>query len=244
MVQQPIPPQQPPMYPPPTYQPQMPPPQMAPQRPKSRKRLWLIISAVVLMLIVIGAIASQAGNTSQPATTPQATQPAGSSQQPTTQPAQPTSAPTQPPAPTPTPQPLKPTPTPTIHFYKVGEKVVTGGYAITFWYTETVEDSYIIENGLGPASKPGEYYLGVYTEVHTPADGQRHVMFRSQLTLTDTQGNAMKGVTDSPSSFNPAPNITIALYRMFVVKSNVHSYILTFTPGVTGGTPVMWKVDV
>ncbi len=86
-------PSQPPMYPP-LSQLQMPPPQMEPQKPKSRKRLWLIIGAVVLVLIVIGAIASQAGNSSQPTTTPQVTQPAGSSQQPTTRPATPTTQPT------------------------------------------------------------------------------------------------------------------------------------------------------
>ncbi len=53
------------------YPPQVPPPQMAPQKPKSRKRLWLIIAIVVLALIVIGSVASQAGNNSQPATTSQ-----------------------------------------------------------------------------------------------------------------------------------------------------------------------------
>ncbi len=92
--QQPMPPQpewqwQPPVYPPPQYQqppqyqPPMQPPQMTPQKPKSRKRLWLIIGAVVLVLIVIGVIASQAGNNSQPATTSQATQPVSTGQQPT-----------------------------------------------------------------------------------------------------------------------------------------------------------------
>ncbi len=119
-----------------------------------------------------------------------------------------------------------------------------GGYTITLDYTETVEDSWMIENGYGPASKSGEYYLGVETTVHTPADGERHVLSRSQLTLTDAQGNAMKGVTMAPSSFNPLPNITIALYRIFVVKSNVHSYVLAFDSGVAGAAPVMWKVDV
>ena len=88
-------PSQPPMYPPPLYQPQMPPPQMAPQKPKSRKRLWLIIGVVVLVLIVISAIASQAGNGSQSTkTTPQATQSVGASKQPTTQPPTPTPRPT------------------------------------------------------------------------------------------------------------------------------------------------------
>jgi hypothetical protein len=100
MSQQPPPqerPWQPQMNPLPPYQPQMPPPQMAPQKPKSRKRLWLIIGVAVLVLIVISAIASQAGNSNQPTTTTQATQPANTGQQPTTQ------VPTQGPQPTPTP---------------------------------------------------------------------------------------------------------------------------------------------
>jgi uncharacterized protein DUF4352 len=76
---------------PPQYPPLMPPPQMAPKKPKSRKRLWLIIGVVVIVLIVIGSIASQAGKGSQPTTTSQVTQPAS-----TGQPQQPTAKPTQP----------------------------------------------------------------------------------------------------------------------------------------------------
>jgi hypothetical protein len=61
---------------------------MTPQKLKSRNRLWLIIGAMILVLIVIGAIVSQAGNKSQSVTTSQATQPAstGQQQQPSAQP--------------------------------------------------------------------------------------------------------------------------------------------------------------
>jgi hypothetical protein len=43
---------------------------MVPQKPKSRKRLWFIIGGVVLVFIVIGVIASQAGNSRQPSAQP------------------------------------------------------------------------------------------------------------------------------------------------------------------------------
>lgn len=76
---------------PPQYQPPMLPPQVAPKKPKSRKRLWLIIGVLVLVFIVIIAFASQAGKGNQPITTSQATRPAG-----TSQPLQPTAKPTQP----------------------------------------------------------------------------------------------------------------------------------------------------
>ena len=66
---------------------------MAPQKPKSRKRLWLIIGIVVLVFIVIGAIASGTNSNQPTTTTTQATQPASTGQQPqpTTQPPTPTS---------------------------------------------------------------------------------------------------------------------------------------------------------
>jgi hypothetical protein len=127
--------QQPPVLPsqerplqPPLYQPQLPPPQIAPQKPKSRKRLWIIISAVVLVLIVISAIASQAGNSSQSTrTTPQATQPVGASQQRTTQPptAQPTTQPTAKPT-------IQPTTVTYPHFgdgtFVIGKDIQPGTY--------------------------------------------------------------------------------------------------------------------
>jgi hypothetical protein len=65
---------------------------MAPQKPKSRKRLWLIIGVVVILLIVIGSIASNANKSSQPTTTIQPAQP---TVVPTQVPAQPTVVPTQ-----------------------------------------------------------------------------------------------------------------------------------------------------
>jgi hypothetical protein len=93
--QSPIPPQQQwnpqePPFPPQQYQqpPQYQPP-MQPLKKKSRKRLWFIVAAVVLVLAVSSVVASQ-GQSQQPASTTQATQ------QPTTQPT--TQAPTQPPA--------------------------------------------------------------------------------------------------------------------------------------------------
>jgi cytoskeletal protein RodZ len=110
--QQPVYQQQPPgPYPQyPQQQSPMPPQQWNTQQPpiplpkkKSRKRLWFILAAIVLVLAVIIGVASQ-GQSQQPASTPQATQ------QPTTQPT--TQAPTQPPA-KPTPKPTQvPTQTP------------------------------------------------------------------------------------------------------------------------------------
>jgi hypothetical protein len=82
--QPPIPPQQ--YQQPPQYQPPMQPP-----KKKSRKRLWLILAAVVLVLAVSSVVASQ-GQSQQPAPTTQATQ-------------QPTNAPTKQ-APTPTAIPV------------------------------------------------------------------------------------------------------------------------------------------
>jgi hypothetical protein len=78
-------PQQPP-FPPqqyqhsPQYQPPMPPP-----KKKSRKRLWLILAAVVIVLAVIIGVASQ-GQNQQSASTTQPTQPTHATQQPTTVP--------------------------------------------------------------------------------------------------------------------------------------------------------------
>ncbi len=79
-------PQQPLMPPqqyqqPPQYQPPMPP---LPKK-KSRKRLWLILAAVVLVLAVIIGVASQGQSQQQTSPTTQATK---ATQQPTTQPAQ------------------------------------------------------------------------------------------------------------------------------------------------------------
>jgi hypothetical protein len=79
---------------PPQYPPLMPPPQFAPKKPKSRKRLWLIIGVVVLVLIVIIAVASQAGNSNQPTTTTKQAQ-AQPTVVPTQARAQPTVVPTQ-----------------------------------------------------------------------------------------------------------------------------------------------------
>ena len=93
--QPPMPPQQPP-FPPPQYQ-----PPMLPPKKKSRKRLWIILAAVVLVLAVVIGIASQ-GQNQNPAPATQATQPTQATQQPTLQP---TSQPTQIPTPQTIPYP-------------------------------------------------------------------------------------------------------------------------------------------
>ncbi len=129
-------PQQPPNYTQPqTYYPQQqfqqPPqyqPPMLPPKEKSRKRLWLILAAVVLVLAAISAVASK-GQSQQPASTTQTTQ------QPTTQ------APTQP--------PTKPTPQASIQsqlqsiVQKSGAAYV-GGATVT--YDASAKYAHVFEN--------------------------------------------------------------------------------------------------
>lgn len=104
------PPQGYPSYPPPPYQ--------QPLQPKPKRRLWLWIIGIIVVLAIIGSFASRGGTTTS--TPPAATQaPAGN-----------TPAATQAPAATPTPQP---SPTPAFaHFgdgtYQVGKDIQPGTY--------------------------------------------------------------------------------------------------------------------
>jgi hypothetical protein len=84
------PPQDYPSYPPPPYQ--QPPP------PKRKRRIWLWIVGIIVVLIVIGSFASRGGTSTSTSTPPAATQaPATGNTPAATQPPAATAAPTKPP---------------------------------------------------------------------------------------------------------------------------------------------------
>jgi hypothetical protein len=189
----------------------MPTPQMAPKKPKSRKRLWLIIGVVVLVLIVIGAVASQAGKGSQPTTTTsQATQPASTSQQP-----QPTAKPTQ------------------------AVRQVTG--KATTLGAGTFTGGKDVPVGLYVVTAPGQSgnFIVSGTDSYNEIFGQGVTKIRAQISDGDKiELSGLSSVTFTPVS---TPFVTtyklVTLYTgTFIVGQDIGAgrYVATTTPGSSG----------
>ncbi len=229
--QQPMPPQQewqaqPQMYPPqqyqqpPQYQPPMPPPQVTPKKPKSRKRLWLIIGVVVLVLIVIVSVASQAGKGSQPTpATSQATQPASTSQQP-----QPTAKPTQPSGNT------------------IGKAVQVGNtWIVTINSVKTSPGSDFTK------PKSGNTFVVVDVTVKNISSSNQTVSSLLMFNLKDATGQQY---TEAITDFTKAPDGTVtpnSLLRgqlVYEVPSTDHTFTFSYQSDLTGSDITEWNVNV
>jgi hypothetical protein len=222
--QQPIPPQQEwqSQYPPqqyqqpPQYPPLMPPPQMAPRKPKSRKRLWLIIGVVVIVLIVIGSIASQAGKGSQPTTTSQVTQPAS-----TGQPQQPMAKPTQPSANT------------------IGKAVQVGDtWVVTVNSVKTSQGTEFI------TPKSGDTFVVIDVTLKNISASVQHASGLIQWSLRDDSGQRMQVslMGSDPGGTVTAGNL-VRGQLSYEVPVNQHHFVLQFVPDFSGDV-AEWNVTV
>jgi hypothetical protein len=227
--QQPMPQQQewqsrPPMYPPPQYQypPQMPPPQMAPQRPKSRKRLWLIIGVVVIVLIVIGSIASNANKSSQPTTTQPAT--TGQPPQPTTQPAlQPTSPPTQ--------------------ANTIGQPVQVGD---TWMVTVNSVKKSSGDNISTP--KAGNTFLVFNVTLKNTSSTKQNVSSILMFIVKDETGQqyneTITTFTKSPPDGTVSPGSLLRGELVYEVPASMHTITFTFQSDFAGNVTADWNIKV
>jgi hypothetical protein len=229
--QQPMPPQQewqaqPQMYPPqqyqqpPQYQPPMP-PQVAPKKPKSRKRLWLIIGVVVLVLIVIVAVASQAGKGGQPTpATSQATQPASTSQQP-----QPTAKPTQPSGNT------------------IGKAVQVGNtWVVTINSAKTHAGSEFSQ------PKSGNTYLVVDVTLKNISSSNQTASSLLMFNLKDQTGQTYTDTFADFAKASPDGNVSAGgLLRgeiVYEVPSSMHAFTFSFQPGFDANELAEWNVTI
>jgi hypothetical protein len=228
--QQPMPLQQewqsrPPMYPTPQYQypPQMPPPQMAPQKPKSRRRLWLIIGVVVIVLIVIGSIASNASKNSQPTTT---TRPATTGQppQPTTQPAlQPTSPPTQ--------------------ANTIGQPVQVGD-------TWMVTVNSVKKSSGDDISTPkaGNTFLVFNVTLKNTSSTKQDVSSILMFIVRDATGQqyneTITTFTKSPPDGTVSPGSLLRGELVYEVPASMHTFTFTFQSDFAGNVTADWNIKV
>jgi hypothetical protein len=224
--QQPIPPQQewqsqPQMYPPPQYQqPPQYPPLMPPKKPKSRKRLWLIIGLVVLVLIVIVSVASQVGKGSQPTTTTsQATQAASTSQQP-----QPTAKPTQSSANT------------------IGKAVQVGDtWVVTINSVKTSPGSDFTK------PKSGNTFVVVDVTVKNISSSNQTVSSLLMFNLKDATGQqyteAITDYTKAPDG-TATPNSLLRGQLVYEVPSSDHTFTFSYQSDLTGSDITEWNVNV
>ncbi len=205
---------------PPQYQPPMPPPQVAPKRPKSRKRLWLIIGIVVLVFIVIISIALQAGKGNQPTTTNQATQPAS-----TSQPLQPTAKPTQPVGNT------------------IGKAVQVGNtWVVTINSVKTSPGSEFTQ------PKSGNTFVVVDVTVKNISSSNQPVSSLLMFNLKDATGQqyteAITDFTKASPDGTVTPNSLLRGQLVYEVPSTDHTFTFSFQSDFSGSDIAEWNVSV
>ena len=196
------------------YQPQYQPP-MPPPKKKSRKRIWIILAAVVLVLAVIIGVTSQ-GQSQIPTPATQATQPTHSTQQPTT-------------APT-----TKPTPKPTQAVRQVKGKATTLGAG-------TFSGGKDVPVGLYDVTAPSQSgnFIVSGTDSYNEIFGQGVTKIRVQISDGDQiQLSGLSSVIFTPVS---TPFVTthtpVTLYAgTFIVGQDIGAgrYVATTTPGSSG----------
>jgi Domain of unknown function (DUF4352) len=197
---------------------------MAPQKPKSRKRLWLIIGVVVIVLIVIGSIASNANKSSQPTTTP--TQPATTGQppQPTTQPAlQPTSPPTQ--------------------ANTIGQPVQVGD---TWMVTvNSVKKSSGDDISI---PKAGNTFLVFNVTLKNTSSTKQNVSSALMFIVKDATGQqyteTFTTFTKSPPDGTVSPGSLLRGELVYEVPASMHTFTFTFQSDFAGNDTADWNIKV
>jgi hypothetical protein len=196
---------------------------MAPQKPKSRKRLWLIIGVVVIVLIVIGSIALNANKSSQPTTT---TQPATTGQppQPTTQPAlQPTSPPTQ--------------------ANTIGQPVQVGD---TWMVTvNSVKKSSGDDISI---PKAGNTFLVFNVTLKNISSTKQNVSSALMFVVKDATGQqyteTITTFTKSPPDGTVSPGSLLRGELVYEVPASMHTFTFTFQSDFAGNDTADWNIKV
>lgn len=217
-VQQPIPPQQPPMYPPPTYQPSLKP-------PLSNKRLWLILGIVAAILLLVGGfiIGDIVGTQGQTTTTPSAIQP---TQQATTQPT-PVTRPTQPPV---------------TQTHTIGKP-----YDVGYGWTVTLNSVHVSMGDQYYGPKPGHRFIVVNVSIKNQGT-QTWTVIPSIFQLRDSTGQGYHGTFDPSSSDAPQgqllPGHVIRGDMVFEVPGSEKHVVFLFVPISHPDALTEWPITV